>query len=135
MDWLAYTPPEPVPAGVPVEVELAWKEEPGRRPALDVRALRDGELVANCDCGSMAAHAPVPEAQPWLCVHWLGVTERLQGKGLGRFLLQTALRELHGAGYRHAAISTDWRNHRAFLFYTNMGFRVNDWTYGLGRDL
>ena len=45
---------------------------------------------------------------------------------------KVAVRE---AGYRHAAISTAWDNYRAFLFYTNYGFRVADWTYELGRDL
>ena len=56
-------------------------------------------------------------------------------QGLGRYLLQRALREMHGAGYRHAAISTHWRNYRAFLFYSNYGYRVVDWTYGLRREI
>ena len=30
------------------------------------------------------------------------------------------------AGFRHAAISTDWRNDRALLFYANHGYRLAD---------
>jgi len=63
------------------------------------------------------------------------VVDELQSRGLGRHLLQRSLKEMHGAGFRHAAISTALGNHRAFLFYTNYGYRVVDWTYGLGREL
>ena len=38
-------------------------------------------------------------------------------------------------GYRHGAISTAFDNDRAFLFYTNHGFRVVDWTYEFAREL
>ena len=38
-------------------------------------------------------------------------------------------------GYRHGAISTAFDNDRAFLFYTNYGFRVVDWTYEFAREL
>ena len=43
--------------------------------------------------------------------------------------------ELHGIGYRHAAISTDLRNYRAALFYGNYGYRVVDYTYGWNKEL
>lgn len=33
-------------------------------------------------------------------------------------------------GYKHAAISNAVSNYRAFMFYTNYGFQVTDWTYG-----
>ena len=61
--------------------------------------------------------------------------EPLQGRGLGRYLLQRAMKEMHAKGYRHAAISTWWRNYRAFLFYSNYGFRAADWTYAFRREL
>ena len=66
---------------------------------------------------------------------WLGVNDEFQGRGLGRYLLQYALHEMHKIGYRHAVISTDWENYRAFLFYSNCGYRVVDWTYELEKDL
>jgi hypothetical protein len=40
-----------------------------------------------------------------------------------------------GVGYRHASISTAVDNYRAALLYANLGYRVVDWTYGLGRHL
>ena len=38
-------------------------------------------------------------------------------------------------GFVHAAIRTDWHNYRAALFYTNLGYRVVDWTYAFGVEL
>ena len=64
---------------------------------------------------------------------WLGVNDEFQGRGLGRYLLQYALHEMHKIGYRHAVISTDWENYRAFLFYSNCGYRVSDWTYAYSK--
>ena len=56
----------------------------------------------------------------------LGIEDEFQGQGLGRYLLQHALQEMHKVGYRHAAISSGLDNHRAFLFYNNCGYRVVD---------
>ena len=43
--------------------------------------------------------------------------------------------EMRGVGYRHSAISTAADNHRAFLFYSNVGYHVSDWTFGLEKVL
>ena len=88
-----------------------------------------------CECVSCGEFSHADGAQDWVFTEWLGVEAEFQGKGLGRYLLQRALQEMHGAGYRHAAISTHWRNYRAFLFYSNYGYRVVDWTYGLRREI
>lgn len=44
-----------------------------------------------------------------------------------------------GTGESHAlkttAISTNRNNSRAFLLYSNHGYHVVDWTYGLARKL
>ena len=82
--------------------------------------------------GEFSSH---PEAQNWLHTTWLGIEDEFQGQGLGRYLLQYELQEMHKVGYRHAAISTAWDNHRAFLFYSNCGYRTVDWTYGFVKDL
>jgi GNAT superfamily N-acetyltransferase len=63
------------------------------------------------------------------------VEEAFQGRGLGRSLLQRALAAGREVGYRHACISTDWRNYRAFVFYSNYGYQVADWTYIYARSL
>ena len=83
----------------------------------------------------MGKRATAEEAASWALVSWLGVEEPLRGIGLGRYLLASGLRAAWDAGYRHALISTDWRNDRAFVFYAHSGFRLSDWTYILGRDL
>jgi GNAT superfamily N-acetyltransferase len=73
--------------------------------------------------------------QDWFFTDGLGVSDEVQGKGLGRYLLQKARQEMHRIGYRHAAISTDWMNFRAFLFYSNDGYHRVDWTYALRRTV
>ena len=88
-----------------------------------------------CQCVSCGEFGDAPEAQDWCFTKWLGISEDVQGRGLGRHLLQRALLELRGAGYQHAAISTGCDNPRAALFYTNLGYRVIDWTYAYGRRI
>jgi len=135
LDWLDYEPVEPTPADVAAEFTVQWKEGRGKRPGVEIQALQGERKVGTCGCVSGGEYSRADEAHDWLFVLWLGVEENLQGKGLGRYLLQRALQEMHGIGYRHASISTGGGNHRAFLFYSNYGFRVVDWTYGLERDL
>ena len=138
MDWPDYTPVESaIPdVGVEVSVMLRWEQGKGKRPDLTVVANCDQEegigICANCSSGRPGRPS---EAEDWFHTHWLSVSEPFRGKGLGRYMLQRALKEMHGTGYRHAAISTAWENHRAMLFYTNCCYRVVDWTYGLARDL
>ena len=88
-----------------------------------------------CRCVSCGEFSDAEEAQDWMFTEWLGVEESLRGKGMGRYLLQRTLQEMRAVGYRHAAISTRWQNYRACLLYSNYGYRVADWTYGLGREI
>jgi len=134
-DWADYPPPDPAASDVPVEISLDWPQKGGDKPSLVVRAHRDDEQIGECVCDSCAEFSRNAAARDWLFVNWLGVNDEYQAKGLGRHLLQRALKEMHAVGYRHAAISTDWKNYRAFVFYSNYGFRVVDWTYGLAREL
>jgi GNAT superfamily N-acetyltransferase len=135
LDWPNYAPLEPPPAGVPAEMTVEWVPGRGARPGLLVRARQGERDVGACKCVSCAEYTTAEEAQDWLFVLWVGVETDQQGKGLGRHLLRRALYEMHGAGYRHASISTAVDNYRAALFYTNLRFHVVDWTYGLARDL
>ncbi|MGD9496178.1 MAG: GNAT family N-acetyltransferase [Armatimonadota bacterium] len=133
--WPDYRPPTPGEPPLPVEVRLEWPAGRGELPGLVVHALRDGEQVGVCVNVSLGEFTAAPAAQRAFLTKWLGVEAPVQGIGLGRFLLATALGELHGAGYRDAVISTSWTNHRACLFYSNFGYRADDWTYALARDL
>lgn len=136
LDWLDVDPPPPSPLLDPdIDVDVTHKDGPGRLPDITVQARKHGEGVGQCLLLSAGAYSRRDGAQIWAYCDWLGVREPHQGKGLGRHLLQRGLVAVREAGYRHAAISTAWDNYRAFLFYTNYGFRVAHWTYELGRDL
>ncbi|KPK82376.1 MAG: hypothetical protein AMJ81_09860 [Phycisphaerae bacterium SM23_33] len=135
LDWPDYQPVEPVPAGVPAEIAVKWEDGRGKRPNLTLKALQGTREIGWCDCFCAGEYSRAEEAQDWLFTTWLGVADDLHGRGLGRYLLQRALKQMHEIGYRHAVLSTDWRNHRAFLFYTNYGYRTVDWTYAFRRDL
>ncbi len=134
LDWEDYSV-TPIPSSLPVELSVDWKQGRGRHPNCTVLAHQDGEQVGICESlcgGEFSSHT---DAQDWLHTVWLGIEEEFQGQGLGRYLLQYALQEMKKIGYRHAAISTSWTNHRAFLFYSNCGYQTVDWTYGFVRNL
>jgi ribosomal protein S18 acetylase RimI-like enzyme len=134
-DWPDYAPPEPESSDVHDKVEVLWKPGRGRLPGIEVIA-RVGEAWAGaCKCVSCGEFSDEDAAQDWLFVSELNVAEAHQGRRLGMHLLQAALKEMHAKGYRNASISTDWRNYRAFLFYSNVGFREVDWTLGFSREL
>lgn len=123
------------PPTQPVEITVEWIEGRGKHPNCTVRGFRDGEEVGVCESlcgGEFSSH---PDAQDWLHTMWLGIEDEYQGQGIGRYLLQCALREMRDVGYRHALISTAWDNHRAFLFYSNFGYRVTDWTYEFSKSV
>ena len=125
------------PAAVDVDIKITVLQEPGRgtRPGLTLTATLNGEHIGSCRSTSVGERSPVAEAQDWIFTVWLGVEDTWQGKGIGRHLLQRALQEARGIGYRHAAISTSVDNHRALLFYSNHGYQPADWTYGYRREL
>ena len=128
LDWENYTV-TPTPSSLPVTLSVNWEQGRGLRPNCNVRAIRDGKEVGECDSVSGGEFSSHPDAQDWLHTVWLGIEDEFQGQGLGRYLLQHALQEMHKVGYRHAAISSGLDNHRAFLFYNNCGYRTVDWTY------
>ena len=128
LDWDDYDPGEPFEIEQPVEMTWTQLESAGSISAFEGKATIGDTVVGVCHVTSCADRYKGEEDR--LFVNWLGVEEAFQGKGYGRFILQEALREGKRLGYRHAAISTDLRNHRAYAFYTNYGFRVTDWTYG-----
>jgi len=135
MDWPNFKPADAGPCDVPAEIRVAWKPGRGRLPNVKVTAHLDGREIGACSCESFGEVHSAAAAQDRCFTTWLGVDDAHQGRGLGKRLLLRALVEMRGAGYRHATISTARHNHRAFLLYTNLGFRVADWTYAYGRDL
>ena len=134
LDWEDYSV-TPVPSSLPVVLSVEWQDGRGQLPNCTVLAHQNGEQVGICESlcgGEFSSHA---DAQAWLHTTWLGIEDDFQGQGLGRYLLQYELQEMKKIGYRHAAISTAWDNHRAFLFYSNCGYRTVDWTYEFVKNL
>lgn len=128
LDWENYEVP-PIEAPIPITLNVEWQDGRGQRPNIHIDAYLDDKKVGECDtlsCGEFSSH---PDVQDWLHTVWLGIEEAFQGQGLGRYLLNYTLQEMHNVGYRHAAISTNWENYRALLFYSNCGYKVVDWTY------
>ena len=137
LDWPEMQPrPGIRPEGLDFALSLEERPGAGRLPGLRLRALQNGESIAGCVLVSGADCSPTAdEAHDFAFCDWLGVNEKHQGGGLGRFLLAQALHLARERGYRHGAISTALSNDRAFLFYTNHGFHVVDWTYEFSREL
>ena len=127
-EWQDYSV-TPTPLPLPVTLSVYWKEGRGVRPNCDVVAHLDGKQIGVCQSVSAGEHSSHADAQYWCDTDFLDVEDAFQGQGVGRYLLQRALEEMHSVGYRHAAISANWENYRALLFYGNCGYRVADWTY------
>ena len=127
-DWDHY---DVEPGDPPLDVEVMKKigDETDRLP--DQRSgLKLGEdEIAVCELCSCGKWTNEPSVQDRLFVTWLGVEEAYQGKKLGQYALLYAMKEAKTLGYRNAAISTAVPNHRAFVFYSNIGFHVTDMTY------
>ena len=107
----------------------------GRRPGCHLKAHRDGETLGECEITCGGDYSRHPDAQDYGFVDWLGVERPYQHRGLGKLLLFRGRNEMLAAGYRHTAISTALHNNRAFLFYSNHGYRLVDWTYQLSKPL
>ena len=134
LDWKNYTV-TPTPSSLAVTLSVDWKQGRGQFPNCTVRAFQDDKEVGECWSVSGGEFSSHPDAQNWLHTTWLGIEDEFQGQGLGRYLLEYELQEMYKVGYRHAAISTNWENYRAFLFYSNCGYQTVDWTYEFVKDL
>ena len=135
LDGINYEPIQPLDIALPFNIDLEWKDGPGKRQDLNVYARQGDKELGQCYSISCARFANAPELEDWHFCDGLGVEDELQGKGLGRYLLERARLEMHAVGYRHASISTAWQNYRAFQFYSNYGYTVANWTYGWGKTL
>jgi len=118
-----------------VDISLEWIGGNGRFPGLHVRAHYQGKEIGECISVSCGEYTGAEEAQDWLFTIWLGVDDAFRGQKLGVCLLERALGEMYANGSRPAANRTNRNNSRAFLFYSNHGYHVVDWTYGLARNL
>jgi len=132
LTWRDYEPLEVVRPKLEFDLRLDWREGPlGQRLAVEAK---DGpKSVGHCtiDWGQHSR----PEAKEWCYCNSLYVKDELQGKRMGAFLLGMALAAMKEKGCRHASLSTNGKNYRAQLMYTNMGYRVADQTCSFKKEL
>ena len=100
-----------------------------------VRATHGTQEAGVCGIARPGDDLTRANASDWCFCYELRVEESLRGRGLGKSLLATGLAEMKQAGCKHAAISTDWDNYRAALFYANLGYRLIDRTFSFRREL
>lgn len=135
MDQPNYHAGEPVSPDDKIEIVVEQHHGRGDLPGLTVQAMRDGVEIGICESVSVGKYCQASEAQDWVFIKWLGVEEKEQAKGWGRYLLQRNLWEAQRIGYKNTVISCNIRNYRAQLFYTNYGYCVVDTTYGFGKSI
>ena len=133
--WLDYQPPEVPRPDVEFELACEAKQTDQRGLAVTIRAMQGDRQVGECNMSSLRGDPWRPQFADWCVSGELLVAEAMQGRGLGKYLHARGLAEMRRDGCRHAMISTDWNNYRAYLFYTNFGYSFLDRTSGFGRDL
>ena len=129
MDWSDYHIDEPSLPDKSLDITVDYKDGHADRSGAVVKAVRNGAEIGSCQSASVGESSRSEEAQDWIFITGLGVNENEQRKGLGRYLLQRNLWEMKQVGYKNTVISTDWHNFRAFLFYTNYGYKLVDTMY------
>lgn len=118
-----------------VEVVVEWRDQVETfGPGVVVHPKRGNKTFGECHIVRLGWDTWRPEISEWCFCTSLHIDEPLQGKGLGKYMLSLGLQEAREKGLRHAMISTDWNNYRAYLFYTNFGFRFLDRTFSFRKD-
>lgn len=129
LEWVGFDRAPTRPPDPAVDVSIKTEEGRGALPNFTLTATLAGESVGECVNHSVGHYSMAPEAQDAFFTAWLGVPDGFQGAGWGKYLLSETLRVARRLGYQDAVISTDARNYRAMLLYTNLGYRVVDTAY------
>jgi ribosomal protein S18 acetylase RimI-like enzyme len=133
--WPDFDVPEPKPPSGGFETREHVLEGRGRLPGRALQLFKDDEQFGVCGAHSVGHFQEAEEAQDQTFVEWLRIEDGMQGRGWGRYLLERMLWDMKEIGYRHALISANTLNHRAQLFYSNLGFRVVDRSYEFVKEL
>ena len=135
LDLRGRPPAEPSPPPDGLEVRTDAVEGRGDLPNVTLRLMRGNEEVGSSSAVSHGHYCRAGEAQTSYYVGWFGTAGPEQGRGLGRYLLQVLLWEMHGFGYENATLYVALDNPVAQLLYTNGGFRLVDNMYVLFKDM
>ena len=118
------------------DISVQHRDKAGRAlPSVVVTAKLDGHLVGVCEGHSFGLWGDSDVSHETVVLGPMDVEDDFQGRGWGKVLSYTMLAEARTLGYRHCATSTQQDNHRAQLFYTNMGFEVTDVAHSYLLDL
>ena len=133
--WEDFEAPAVPKPDLDVEVVPEWREQVGTfGPGVVIHPRQGEKRVGECEVVRLGSDTWRPELRDWCMCTSLHIDEPLQGKGLGKHMLALGLREARERGLRHAMISTDWNNYRAYLFYTNFGFGFLDRTFSFRKE-
>jgi GNAT superfamily N-acetyltransferase len=107
----------------------------GTRDSIRVVVRKGKEFIGVCEGHSLGLWGHSDLSHATVVLGPMDVEEAFQGRGWGRFLANTMLEEASELGYRHTTTSTQEENHRAQLFYTNMGYKVTDVAHSWLKDI
>lgn len=78
------------------------------------------------DCGTIQGLATIPDSG---AIQNVGIVPEHRGLGLGRALVQAALRGFHASGLTHISLEVTAANEPAVMLYQSLGFRVTKTLY------
>lgn len=131
MNYPNYDISEPELPNDNIKIDVSQNMGRGKLPNLHIKAIKYGNQIGECVSVSTGEFYNDDDAQDWFFTQWLGIEQEEQGKRLGKYLLHRTFWEMKKIGYKNAIISTNIKNYRAQLFYTNFGYKVVDTGYCL----
>ncbi|MBM3213438.1 GNAT family N-acetyltransferase [Candidatus Poribacteria bacterium] len=134
-EWSDAAAPDVAAPESGVETVVAFEDGRGALPDIHVHAVKDGVEIGECWSASVGKFSDDESVHATFFTEWLGVAEDYRGRGWGAYLLARTVREMRQVGYRDALISTNVRNHRAIVFYSNFGYRAVDTCYAFEKSL
>lgn len=108
----------------PTDVVLVdTADERGRRT---LRVLVGNRSVGVCVFSTLERLSDDPETRDWGYIWGFGVDEEQRGRGIGRFLLTSALSKLHTSGCQGCWVTNRSDNWPALTLYLQLGFELVD---------
>jgi ribosomal protein S18 acetylase RimI-like enzyme len=134
--WKDFDPPRIACPDLDFEISGGWQDDVGGMgPGVELHVRQGDAKVGVCEIVRLGSRQWRPALAETCFCTGLHLDDHMQGKGVGKYLLARGLAEMRKSGARHAMISTDWNNWRAYLFYTNFGFTFLDRTFGFAKSL
>jgi GNAT superfamily N-acetyltransferase len=135
-EWRDFEPPTLPRPDPGIEAVPEWRDQVATFGPGVVCYARQGEkTMGECQVARLGSKEQSPELADWCFCTSLYIADAYQGRGLGKWLLLLSLRAMREHGIRHAMVSTEWNNYRAYLLYSNYGFAFMDRTFSFRKEL